>query len=58
VCKKKKIKFAKKILSLFPTKSYPPKAEKVEEICWPLGGEAPTLVQVVAALPFHMIHST
>jgi hypothetical protein len=54
----KKNQVCQKILSLFPTKSYPPKAEKVEEICWPLGGEAPTLVEVVAALPFHMIHST
>jgi hypothetical protein len=49
----KKNQVCQRILSLFPTKSYLPKAEKVEEICWPLGGEAPTLVQVVAALPFH-----
>jgi hypothetical protein len=52
VCKKKKIKFAKNT-HFFRTKSYTPKAEKVEEICWPLGGEAPMLVQVVMALPFH-----
>jgi len=41
IMQEKKITFAKKN-SLFRTKSYPPKAEKVEEICWPLGGEAPT----------------
>jgi len=52
VCKKNKSR-SPKILSLFRTKSHPPKAEKVEEICWPLGGQAPKVVQAVGALPFH-----
>jgi hypothetical protein len=51
VCKKKNQ--ACQEYSLFRTKSYPPKAEKVEEICWPLGGEAPMLGQVVMDLQFH-----
>jgi hypothetical protein len=49
---RKKIKLAKNT-HFSVQKAIHQKAEKVEQICWPLGGEAPILVQVVMALQFH-----
>ncbi len=53
MCARKKNQDHKKYYHFSVQKPIRQKAEKVEEICWPLGGRAPRLVQAVGALPFH-----